>query len=127
MMRWIEAAAEESYSHRAFSPIAPVLLRKMEDEPHAHLFDRVIVTVRTERIKTAVAKLSHPPVHDWKQLDIQPGQSLIFKVVVENDLAARCSVGQAIVTSAKSDRPLDVWLERGELPGQAVESAAERG
>jgi hypothetical protein len=72
VMRWIEAAAEEGYAHGILSRATPAWLRQVKDETHADLFDGIVVAQRTERIEPAIAKLGHAPVHDRKQLNIQP-------------------------------------------------------
>src|ERR1700733_401578 len=126
VMRWIEAAAEEGYSHRTTSPTASALLGKVKDEAHAHLFDWVIMTVGTEGIEPAIAELGHTPVHNRKQLDIQSRQSFVLEVVVEDHLASGCRIGQAVVASAKSHRSLDVWLQRSYRSVKDRANATER-
>ena len=56
----------------------------MKDKPHADLFDRVVVALVAERVQSAVSELGDAVVKDRKQLDIQPGNPLVLKVVPQN-------------------------------------------
>jgi len=108
MMRRVEAATEQSYAHELFSREPSLLERKMEHEAHADLFDRIVMAIRAEGIKSAIAELGDAVVKDGQQLDIQPSQSLVFEVVVKDHLAVGCGLRETIVASTKSYRTLNI-------------------
>src|ERR1700679_1276434 len=90
------------------------LERKMENETHTDLFDRIVMAVRTKRIQSSVSELRNSPIHDWQQLDIQPTQTPLLEVVVDRVWHGRIRRGlvaiQSVVASSKSNRTLNIRL-----------------